>query len=648
MMKKDKGFLLVLFVGLLFYPFEPAHAETIELVTYYPTSGSGGNGHFTSLTVGTPYLAQNPADGTAIVSGLLGIGTTAPVAPLHVEQAGGSGLVAQLIRYASDLVPTILQLTHARGTAAAPTALQSTDQLGLIRFRGAGSSTQFSDGATVAAIAAENWSATTAATDLIFSTTPTGSIGSAERMRIRSDGRVLIGTAALPANMPTVMLAARRDANEGVAIRIENTTSDTAASARLFAVSQLTVPSTPISIGIDAYSQGFSTTSGMGDLVPGNTAISTFATFGTMPATLGNLFIASRGPNQRIGFHTGSLTINAASERMRIDNTGNVGIGTAAPAEKLDVAGDLIVRNPTTPTNYVRIRARSDASTGIELHGVSPAGTPYIDFSSAEVDYDARIKLTGSDSLNIEGARLGIGEPIPQVALHVNGQVRVHHANQPELWFREGDVEAAHRQWKFFADGAKFWGGTTNDTNTSFLSWVEVSHLQAGSHSIGLVSFPAGFFSIGTANYPPVISGSNRLKFYVEGTAGKAGSGTTWNTFSDARLKKEIQPLEGALGKMLQLRGVTFKYKEPEKLRTYAGRQMGLIGQEVEKAFPEWITKEGPDGIRLLSYVGFEPLTVESIRELKQQNDQLRTRLEAQEKELQLLKKQMEGAGQRL
>ena len=49
-----------------------------------------------------------------------------------------------------------------------------------------------------------------------------------------------------------------------------------------------------------------------------------------------------------------------------------------------------------------------------------------------------------------------------------------------------------------------------------------------------------------------------------------------WTISSDARLKKNIRVIPGALDKILQLRGVTFEWKEPEKHANRTGMQIGL------------------------------------------------------------------------
>ena len=60
------------------------------------------------------------------------------------------------------------------------------------------------------------------------------------------------------------------------------------------------------------------------------------------------------------------------------------------------------------------------------------------------------------------------------------------------------------------------------------------------------------------------------------------------------------------------------------------GTYTGMIAQEVERVFPEWIS-EGTDGYKRLTVIGFEGLVVEALRELRSENDDLRKRVAALE-----------------
>jgi hypothetical protein len=93
---------------------------------------------------------------------------------------------------------------------------------------------------------------------------------------------------------------------------------------------------------------------------------------------------------------------------------------------------------------------------------------------------------------------------------------------------------------------------------------------------------------------------------------------------SDRRLKRGIAGLRGALASLLRLRGVTFEYNEAGREHGGpAGKRMGLVAQEVEEVFPEWVRMR-QDGYRELAIHGFEALTIEALRELKAENDALR------------------------
>lgn len=111
----------------------------------------------------------------------------------------------------------------------------------------------------------------------------------------------------------------------------------------------------------------------------------------------------------------------------------------------------------------------------------------------------------------------------------------------------------------------------------------------------------------------------------ISGIARKPGGGP-WTDSSDLRLKKNVESLTGALSKLLQLRGVRFEWREPEKMGNLTGTQMGLVAQEVTAVFPEWISTS-PDGYQEITIRGFEALTVEALRELKAEIESLKARL---------------------
>ena len=96
---------------------------------------------------------------------------------------------------------------------------------------------------------------------------------------------------------------------------------------------------------------------------------------------------------------------------------------------------------------------------------------------------------------------------------------------------------------------------------------------------------------------------------------------------SDARLKTNVTPIEGALDKLLSIRGVEFdwKWNDPEILAQYPlisrfesqPHSLGVIAQEVATVFPEVIMAEKAGGEFLqVDYSRLVPPIIEAIKEL--------------------------------
>ena len=110
--------------------------------------------------------------------------------------------------------------------------------------------------------------------------------------------------------------------------------------------------------------------------------------------------------------------------------------------------------------------------------------------------------------------------------------------------------------------------------------------------------------------------------------AGTAGNNTgTWSNLSDERLKKNIFDYKGSLEKILNLRPVSFEWKENKEGRT-AGRHIGFIAQEVEKVFPEWVSAMS-DGNKWMTPEGMNAVLVGAIRDLKNRFDSVETHCNA-------------------
>jgi len=134
------------------------------------------------------------------------------------------------------------------------------------------------------------------------------------------------------------------------------------------------------------------------------------------------------------------------------------------------------------------------------------------------------------------------------------------------------------------------------------------------------------------------VSGHGVALRLANDSAAKPGS-NTWTIWSDRRLKKNIEPLSGALDRLLQLHGVTFNGLDPATQGGITGTQMGLIADEVARVFPQWVGRD-VKGYQTLTVGGFEALTAEALRELRAEKDR---ELAEKDCEIEELKSQIEG-----
>ena len=280
-------------------------------------------------------------------NGNIGIGTTAPSALLEVSNAIPGGPANMWMTSFTNAVGPYYMARRARGTAAAPTAVQNGD--GLAGFYGEGYGTAFGSGFAggMTVQAAQNWTNTAHGTALTFTTTSINATAPATRMTIASNGNVGIGTTT-----PSATVEAVRDGD--VAVVGATSFSDGCCAGFVGRMARGTAAA-PAAVQLGDPLALF-----QGDGY-GATDFSSEAG-GMVILAAENWTNTAQG--SAVAFTTTPLGSTEDAGRMVIMPDGNVGIGTFTEmptiADKLQVFGDI--RVGTTGTNGC---LRNFAGTGI-------------------------------------------------------------------------------------------------------------------------------------------------------------------------------------------------------------------------------------------------------------------------------------------
>lgn len=297
---------------------------------------------------------------------------------------------------------------------------------------------------------------------------------------------------------------------------------------------------------------------------------------------------------------------------FNIDPAGNVSVGTGTATSKLSVVGNADfsgnVGVGTVPgASRLSVAGNADFSGNVGMGGAPGASRLSV---IGNADFSGNIGVgtaPGANKLTVAGTayisgNTGIGTASPQSRLHVSG----------------GDIQIDNTYRLKF-------GGTSDPDPVFIRRYQNGGSSNATVLEIELGNDPGGASStndalIITAADATLFQFNTYLSGGIAGQALKNGGGA-WAALSDARCKHDIQPLTGVLDRVLSLQGRTYVYNDPKQAGAGPGRHTGFIAQEVEKVFPQWIG-ERADGMKTLGIMGFEALTVESLRELRAEKDE--------------------------
>ena len=270
-------------------------------------------------------------------------------------------------------------------------------------------------------------------------------------------------------------------------------------------------------------------------------------------------------------------------------NSNSVGIGTTNPIYKLDVAGDI---------NF----------TG----NLFKSGTTFA--TSQWTSSSANIYITGSN--------VGIGNTSPGYTMQVNGTIY----STSNIYVTNGQVNTPQlgtlgstgdRLILYQGTGSAYPYSLGINTNTMWYSVPTNSQHQwyvAGSVGMTLSN---NLLGVGTA--------SPSYTLHVSGNIYSSGNVTA---YSDLRAKSNLEVITSPLSKVSQLTGYTYDMigNSNDDQTKITPRFTGIIAQELEKVLPEAVHKD-QEGKYSVAYGNLAGLFVESIKELTQENTQLKERL---------------------
>ena len=342
----------------------------------------------------------------------------------------------------------------------------------------------------------------------------------------------------------------------------------------------------------------------------------------------------------------------AGSDRVTINSSGNVGIGTSSPEHALHVDSGT--------ANTVAQFKSTDANAYIEFLD-SNSGTSGCFIGGATDDFV--VLPNASEKFRVTSAgNVGIGTTSPSQLLEISGssdpRIRINNSStalsagtsiggiEYQTNDASGEGTGVGASIEAIAEGSfgyrqqgvllafKTRNGGESATNTERMRITQQGNLLKNTTYDG---FNAAQVIYATGTNPQATNltlwslGGSGIKFvqFVNSSGVQCGSITqngtsavTYGSGSDYRLKENVKPLENGLSKVQKLNPVQFDWKESGETNE------GFIAHEVQEICKEAVSgqKDGEE-MQGVDYGRITPLLVKAIQEQQEQIEALQSEI---------------------
>jgi hypothetical protein len=283
------------------------------------------------------------------------------------------------------------------------------------------------------------------------------------------------------------------------------------------------------------------------------------------------------------------------TERMRIDSSGNVGIGTSSPADLLNVD-----KSQNTATSIRITNTNTGSSASARLLVISDGGNVQVKaMSTTNTTYGVGdVGVINCD--NMSGGLRFSHNDVVGMTLDSSGNLLVGQTTQ--------------------TGNEKF--GVTQSAASSFAAYFNAT---AGNYGYDVVKIRCARGSATNEyNFINCLQVST-LVFQVLASGNVQNTNNSYGAISDIKLKENIVDATPKLADLMQVKVRNYNLKSDP-----THKQIGVIAQELEQVFPAMVeeaTDKDEEGNSLgtttkgVKYSVFVPMLVKAIQELKAIND---------------------------